>query len=126
MLMTEKIDLFIKTKNIKDKKAFAQLCGVPYTTLLSFYDKGYGNAKRETLYKLKTFMGITLDELSDDRIEITSDVFDKKEENFSSALDEPQNKEMINKYNLLNEIGQKKVLQYMEDLLSTNIYKKGN
>ena len=72
MIMTQKIDDFIKHKGLKGRREFAVLCGIPYTTIMSFYDeqRGYGNVRRETLNKMKFVMGITLDELADDKVDI--------------------------------------------------------
>lgn len=70
MKLTDKITEFMKVNNIKDYKAFSEFADVPYTTIKSFYDKGYSNAKRETLVKLKKAMNLTLDEIADDNIDI--------------------------------------------------------
>ena len=68
--MTDKIDAFIKHKGLKGRREFAELCGIPYPTVVSFFSNGYGNAGRETLNKMKIVMGLTLDELADDNIDI--------------------------------------------------------
>ncbi len=70
MKLTDKITEFMKVNNIKDYKAFSEFADVPYTTIKSFYDKGYANAKRETLVKLKKAMNLTLDEIADDNIDV--------------------------------------------------------
>lgn len=70
MKLTEKIDAYMSANKIKSLAQFAELVGVPYMTIRNFYIKGYGNAKRETLVKIKNVMGLTLDELADDTIEI--------------------------------------------------------
>jgi len=73
MLMTDKIDAFIKHKGLKGRREFAELCGIPYPTVTSFFSHGYGNAGRETLNKMKIVMGLSLDELADDKIDVDFD-----------------------------------------------------
>ncbi len=65
MIFTEKLDTLIQRRGINRNK-LADLTGIPYTTIMGFYSKGYCNIKLSTLKKLSSFFGISLDCLADD------------------------------------------------------------
>lgn len=67
MGLTDKLDLFMKERNI-NKADLARESGVPYTTIDGFYKKGSENAKLSTLKKLCTYFNCTLDYLADDTV----------------------------------------------------------
>ena len=58
----EKLDYLMKEKGIT-KSELAKGSEVPYTTIDSFYKKGYENTKLSTLNKLCEYLGVTLDYL---------------------------------------------------------------
>jgi len=71
MNFLEKLDALMKKEGL-NKRTLSKKSGVPYTTILSFYDesKGYENVKLVTLRKLAKHFRCTLDELADDEVQI--------------------------------------------------------
>lgn len=59
MKLIEKLNLLIKERGIT-KTDLARESGVPYTTIMSLYDKGYENVKLSTLKKLAQYFGVSL------------------------------------------------------------------
>ncbi len=68
MILTEKLDLLMNERGLNKSQLAAQ-SGVPYTTIVSLYEKGAENAKRSTLLSLARFFNVSLDYLADDRVE---------------------------------------------------------
>ena len=68
MKLTEKLDALLKENNMNKAQLSAQ-CGIPYTTIVSLYEKGYDNAKRSTLLRIARFFEVSLDFLADDDVE---------------------------------------------------------
>lgn len=68
MNLTEKLDLLMSTKGIS-RMGLSKESGIPYMTIVNFYEKGTENVKLSTLRKLADFFGVTLDYLVDDEIE---------------------------------------------------------
>ena len=64
MSVTEKLDKFMRERGF-NKADVARLSGVPYTTIDGLYKKGDENTKLSTLRKLASFIGCTIDELTD-------------------------------------------------------------
>jgi len=60
--MTEKLDLLMAERGI-NKSQLARLAGIPYMTIVNFYEKGTENIKRSTLLKLSRFFDVTVDYL---------------------------------------------------------------
>ena len=65
MNFTEKLDLLMARRNLT-RGGLAEATGIPYSTVVGFYAKGYGNIKLSTLKRLSSFFGVTLDALADD------------------------------------------------------------
>ena len=62
MTMTEKLDVLMTEKGI-NKSQLSRLSGIPYMTIVNFYEKGTENIKRSTLIKLSRFFEVTVDYL---------------------------------------------------------------
>lgn len=69
MKLTDKLDMLMKERGIKDKAELSKLSGIPYTTIINFYEKGTDNIKLSTLKKLAGFFGVPLDYIADDNFE---------------------------------------------------------
>ena len=69
MTLLEKID-FLMEKNNLNKKQLSEKSGIPYTTLVSFYKKGYGNMKLSTFKKLCKYLDVSVDSMMYDELEI--------------------------------------------------------
>lgn len=65
MNFLEKLDFLINEKKM-NKHQLSQATGIPYTTIDSFYKKGYDNIKLSTLLKLADYFNCSLDYLVDD------------------------------------------------------------
>lgn len=61
----EKLDMLIDLFDL-NKNALSKLCGVPVTTISSFYSKGYSNIKPRTVQKIAGFFGVTVDYMLDE------------------------------------------------------------
>ena len=68
MNFLDNLDKIKEEKGIKNNRQLAHLSGVPYTTIDSFYKKGYENMKLSTLKKLSKFSGYSMDYLGDDDV----------------------------------------------------------
>jgi repressor LexA len=60
--MTEKLDILMTERGI-NKSQLSRLSGIPYMTIVNFYEKGTENIKRSTLVKLSRFFEVTVDYL---------------------------------------------------------------
>ncbi len=67
MTLTEKLNVLLNERSLNKSQLSAQ-SGVPYTTIVSLYDKGAENVKRSTLLSLSRFFNVSLDYLADDSI----------------------------------------------------------
>lgn len=67
MTFLEKLD-FLMEKYDLNKSTLSQASNIPYTTIDSFYKKGYENAKLSTIQKLADYFNTTLDYLMRDEI----------------------------------------------------------
>lgn len=63
----QKLDMLMAERKIK-KSELARQAEIPYTTLLSLYDKGYSNVGLSTLKKLASYFGCSIDYLVDDKV----------------------------------------------------------
>jgi transcriptional regulator with XRE-family HTH domain len=68
MKLTEKLDKLMKERGMT-KADLARESGIPYTTIVSLYDKGYENVKLSTLKKLADYFGCSLDYIADDSVD---------------------------------------------------------
>jgi len=62
MTMTDKLDVLMIEKGV-NKSQLSRLSGIPYMTIVNFYEKGTENIKRSTLVKLSRFFEVTVDYL---------------------------------------------------------------
>ena len=65
MTLLEKIDRLKEEKHINNSRLSA-MTGIPYTTIDSFYKKGYENMKLPTFIKLCDFFGVTMESMAYD------------------------------------------------------------
>ncbi|HEY2419886.1 MAG TPA: XRE family transcriptional regulator [Neobacillus sp.] len=69
MKFTDKLDLLMNEKGIS-RMGVSNGSGVPYTTIVNFYEKGTDNIKLSTLRKLADFFNVSLDYLVDDEQDV--------------------------------------------------------
>lgn len=65
MTFLEKLDYLMAREKL-NKHTLAQQSGIPYTTIVGFYERGYGNTKLSTVQKLCEFFDVSLDYLMRD------------------------------------------------------------
>lgn len=65
MKFLEKLD-YLMVRDGLNKHTLAQKSGIPYTTIVGFYERGYGNTKLSTIEKLCGFFNVSLDYLMRD------------------------------------------------------------
>jgi repressor LexA len=65
MKFTDKLDKLMDERSLS-RMGVAKGSGVPYTTIVNFYEKGTENIKLSTLRKLADFFNVSLDYLVDD------------------------------------------------------------
>lgn len=68
MKLTDKLDLLMSEKGI-NKMELSKQSGIPYTTIVNFYEKGTDNVKLSTLLKLSRYFKVTLDYIAEDNEE---------------------------------------------------------
>ena len=69
MTFTEKLEHLMNQKGIKNRSQLSKLSGIPYTTIVGFFEKGTENIRRTTLIKLSDFFNCSLEYLVCDEIE---------------------------------------------------------
>jgi len=67
MKLIDKLDLLMSEKGI-NRRELSKLSGIPYMTIINFYELGTDNIKLSTLMKLKKYLNVTLDYLADDDV----------------------------------------------------------
>jgi len=69
MKMTDKLDALMNDRKIK-RGELAKEAGVPYTTLVGYYERGYQNAKLSNLRQLAEYFDCSLDYLVNDHLDV--------------------------------------------------------
>ncbi len=113
----EKLDMLLKQKDL-NKKSFSRESKIPYTTIYGWYKRGYEGLNLSTLRKIASFFNTSLDFWAYDNI---TDPDYGKTSGFSVSVAEM---EIIEKYRCLNDEGQEKVQDYVDDLVRSGKYKK--
>ena len=67
MKITDKLDILMSEKKI-NRADLARNSDVPYTTIVSLYEKGYDNVKLSTLKKIAQYLDCSIDYLADDNV----------------------------------------------------------
>lgn len=69
MTFTEKLEHLMSKKGIKNRSQLSKMSGIPYTTIVGFFEKGTENIRRTTLIKLSDFFNCSLEYLVSDKID---------------------------------------------------------
>ena len=85
MNFLDKLDYLMAKYNL-NKRSFSQASGIPYTTVVNFYKKGYDHIKLDTLRKVADYFNTTLDYLIRD--DITDPNYDRAFDMSPSGDDE--------------------------------------
>ena len=67
MNILDKLDLLMCERGL-NKRTLSQSCGIPYTTIIGLYKKGYEGARMSTVRGLAHFFGVSTDYLITDEI----------------------------------------------------------
>ncbi|MBQ8830255.1 MAG: LexA family transcriptional regulator [Oscillospiraceae bacterium] len=67
MAITDKLDYLMAERGIT-RGGLAKCTGIPYTTIVGFYEKGSDNIKLSNLQKLSSFFGVSLEYLVNDNV----------------------------------------------------------
>ena len=102
MIFTKKLDFLMRERRITRGK-LARETGIPYTTVVGFYDKGYENIKLSNLKKLASYFSVPIEFLSDDAVE-PYDI------GIAAVA------ELINKYNALTKKGRALIAGVIDEL----------
>lgn len=71
MAITDKLDHLMRERGIT-RGGLAKSTGIPYTTIVGFYEKGSDNIKLSNLLKLSSFFGVSLEYLVNDDVSSSS------------------------------------------------------
>lgn len=100
--------------NYKSIRAFTVAADIPYSTVDNIFKRGIGGTAVTTVVKICDLLGITVEGL-------THDVIEPKE---SNSILTPTQTKLLDAFDQLNEEGQTKAVEYVEDLVLTGRYKK--
>ena len=67
MAITDKLDFLMAERGIT-RGGLAKCTGIPYTTIVGFYEKGSDNIKLSNLQKLSSFFGVSIEYLVNDDV----------------------------------------------------------
>ena len=87
MAITDKLDHLMNKRGIT-RGGLSKSTGIPYTTIVGFYEKGSDNIKLSNLQKLSAFFNVSLEYLVNDKISADSlgcEEFSKKYAALSDA-----------------------------------------
>lgn len=127
MNFLEKIDRLMAERNI-NRHTLAAQSGIPYTTIIGFYTKGYEKAQLKTLKRLCEYFGVSLDYLVDEELpssttvrdENGSDKSDAKSSRslqmFSGPAHDPDEEMLLTLYRSLNDAGRHSALAMLQGL----------
>lgn len=119
MNFLEKLDLLISERGL-NRRTLSESSGIPYTTIIGFYSKGYEGARMSTIKALARFFNVSTDYLIRDEISnphyglCSSDTSELSRNEYS----------LIQSYRNLNDEGKEKARDYLADLASLPKYKK--
>ena len=118
MTTTQKVDKIIQEKGISRRK-LAIMANIAPSSLQSALERG-NTLSVEMLLKISEVLGVYFLDLLDDTLEIdyARQWVEEQEKNFG-----PLYFAMIQCFNGLNTEGQKKALQYLQDLIKISEYK---
>lgn len=119
MNFLEKLDTLMAQKGL-NRKTLSEVSGVPYTTIIGFYAKGYEGTRMSTVKSLAHFFNVSTDYLIRD--EITDPNY-----GLSAPPDPvlaPDERQLVTDYRAFNEEGKEKVRDYVADLADNPKYKK--
>lgn len=64
----DKLETLMSNHDIKNKKQLASQSGIPYTTIVNWYKRGYENMTISNFKTLCDFFGVTMDSMARDEV----------------------------------------------------------
>ena len=98
-------------ENKINKSILSRGSGIPYTTIVGFWERGVDNIKLSTLVKLSEYFNVTLDYL----LKGTKKALPEEQDELSN-----EERYIIKSYRDLNETGKEYILQTIEILSQTH------
>ena len=110
----DRIEYLLQQKGMT-KKALAVQAGIPYTTLMSEFQRGKGSMSPDYVNQIAKVLGVSLSDLMN---------WDNEETILSAGvkmldyakLSDPEVYSMLCEYYQLNEAGRKKITDYVKDI----------
>ena len=110
----DRIEYLLQQKGMT-KKALAVQAGIPYTTLMSAFQRGKGSMSPDYVNQIAKVLGVSLSDLMN---------WDNEETILSAGikmldyakLSDPEVYSMLCEYYQLNEAGRKKITDYVKDI----------
>ena len=104
--------------NYKSVRAFTLETEIPYSTVDNIFKRGIGGTAVTTVVKICDTLDITVEGITHGRIERRSSC------TVSPLALTPQQSALLSSFDQLNEEGQQKAVDYVDDLVLTGRYKK--
>ncbi len=129
MNLTDKLEYLIQINGI-NRHALSTGCGVPYSTIMSLFTKGYMGVRLSTLQSICNYFGVTLDYLCNDRvteieyIDKTTGIKKACFPSFKEETNDPNLKKLVLNYTNMNLSGQYTLVDYSCYLAEKQQYKK--
>ena len=119
MNFLDKLDYLMSKSNL-NKRTLSQQSGVPYTTILDFYKKGYEHTRISTIFKLATFLGVTTDYLIDD--DITDENYGLQNRTAPVKTTDAASEKLLFNFSALNEDGRSVLLEVSDAMVESRRY----
>ena len=104
--------------NSKSVRAFTLETQLPYSTVDNIFKRGIGGTAVTTVVKICDALNITVEGITRGHIE------PRNSSVLSPSLLTPRQSALLSSFDQLNEEGQTKAVEYVEDLVLTGRYKK--
>lgn len=108
MNLLEKLDMLMREKGL-NKRTLSQSSGVPYTTIVGLYTKGYEGARMSTIKSIAHFFGVSTDYLILDDVTNTAYGLPTSSPDTSCPALSPDEQKLIDDYRTLNDQGKEHI-----------------
>lgn len=108
MTLLEKID-YLMYKSQLNKHTLSDDAGIPYTTIIGWYKRGFDSMSLSTFRKLCRFFGVTMDSMAFDDREI--EYYDPEAKSFYTSEEE---RRIIQAFRSADDLGQKLTLRTLK------------
>lgn len=122
MTFLEKLDWLIERDGL-NKHSLAQKSGIPYTTIVGLYERGFDNVRLSTVQKLCVFFNVPLDYLAIDAYDKPED-FVANGRTVFTVCENDDECDLIKNYRSLNASGKSAALTTLRAFASNPVMKK--